>query len=1022
MSSSLSSPVFVGRGDELGRLLAAWEGAEHGEPATILVGGEAGVGKSRLLAELAHRVCDSGGRWMIGGCPSQGGASLPFAPLVAALRGLFRAADVAEVDRAIGPARTELARLLPELGAPGDEPLMADVLTTSSGRLFEVVLSVLHRLAGQCPLAFMLEDLHWADPSTLALVDLLARNLTDEPVLLVVSYRTDELHRRHPLRPALAEIQRIRTVTSIVLEPFSPAEVAEQLAAILGEAPASEMAERIAERSNGVPFFVEELAASIDAIDRVPRGLQELLHARIDALPVDTQEVVRAVAAGTAGGPVPDRVLGSVTGSTATELAARLRDALSNHVLVVADDGYVFRHALTREVVESDLLPGERTALHAAYARAFTAADERAGDDPATASRIALHWLSAHDLPQAAAWSSKVGRAAERAYAFAESAAHHQQVLELWNRIDEPERVVGAERVEVATAAAQSLMLCWQPSRAVALARSELAVDAADPTRPDGECRGPLVSLLGRALRHVGKPDESIDVLASALAEFPADVSQARTLLKCELALSLALQLWSGQAKAVVDDALADARQVGDPALIARALNPAGLVALRRQDGRRAVEALEESLALSRQAGDLDATCRAYVNLSDTLRQLGRYERCAEPAAEGVRYTAEHRMRLTTGVFIEANQAEVLVSLGRLHQVLDIIPPVDRDVVSHADAHRTVVRSWALLRGGRTDGVAAMLVAVAATVAAMPDLMYRGALWRNRAELAWLIGDHAALVAAVDAGVADEDERSAFQYAAELCALGVRGDAERLLDPFGPTAPEVRAAVAEHARGLAARAAGLATMEAASMPPALSSALADAESTRIETGPGLQVDAWRQVVDLAVSWSDPWHEAYGAWRGAESLCEAGRLEEATGWAARAHQRAQAIGADGLRRHVAVLARRARLALERPAARDEPGGEPAGAWRTAGGASSREATGPDSRTDAAARELARLGLTPREVDVLTLVADGRTNRQIAAELYISAKTANVHVSNILAKLGVRTRTQAAAVAHRVLGSG
>lgn len=206
------------------------------------------------------------------------------------------------------------------------------------------------------------------------------------------------------------------------------------------------------------------------------------------------------------------------------------------------------------------------------------------------------------------------------------------------------------------------------------------------------------------------------------------------------------------------------------------------------------------------------------------------------------------------------------------------------------------------------------------------------------------------------------------------------------------------------------------------MPPALSSALADAESTRIETGPGLQVDAWRQVVDLAVSWSDPWHEAYGAWRGAESLCEAGRLEEATGWAARAHQRAQAIGADGLRRHVAVLARRARLALERPAARDEPGGEPAGAWRTAGGASSREATGPDSRTDAAARELARLGLTPREVDVLTLVADGRTNRQIAAELYISAKTANVHVSNILAKLGVRTRTQAAAVAHRVLGSG
>src|SRR5690606_5124719 len=184
VSAPLSSPVFVGRGDELARLVEAWEGAAQGRPATVLVGGEAGVGKSRLLAELSARVTERGGRWMIGGCASQGGAGLPFAPVAAALRGLLRAAPPAEVDGLIGPARAELARLLPELGVAGHDPHMVDLLTTSSGRLFEVVLSVLHRIAGEQPLALVLEDLHWADPSTLALVEFVARNVGDEALLL----------------------------------------------------------------------------------------------------------------------------------------------------------------------------------------------------------------------------------------------------------------------------------------------------------------------------------------------------------------------------------------------------------------------------------------------------------------------------------------------------------------------------------------------------------------------------------------------------------------------------------------------------------------------------------------------------------------------------------------------------------------------------------------------------------------------------------------------------------------------
>ncbi|HEX6419404.1 MAG TPA: AAA family ATPase [Acidimicrobiales bacterium] len=1016
MSSPLSSPVFVGRDDELARLIEAWDGAAGGRPATVLVGGEAGVGKSRLLAELAAHVADGGGRWMIGGCASQGGASLPFAPVVAALRGFLRTTPEAEVDRLVGPARAELARLLPELGAAGHDPLMVDLFTTSPGRLFEVVLSVLHRIAGEQPLALVLEDLHWADPSTLALVEFVARNLGDEALLLVASYRTDELHRGHPLRPALAEIQRIRTVTSLVLEPFSPAEVAEQLAAILGEPPPADVVDRIAERSNGVAFFVEELAASIGEFDAVPQGLQELLRTRIDALDPATQEIVHAVAAGTVGGPVPDRVVAAVTGRSPAELAGPLREALSSHVLVVADDGYAFRHALMREVVEQDLLPGERTALHSAYARAFVADDERAGEDPATAGRVALHFLASHDLVLAARWSWKAGKAADRAYAFAEAAAHYQRVLELWDRIDDPASTVGAERIAVATAAAQAVMHGGNAARALALARSELARDDA-PGSDGDERRGTLVSLLALALRQVGRLSECIDVLAAALAAFPDEVSQARTLLKCELALSLALQQRTEAAQAAADDAVADAHRVGDPALIGRALNPAALVALRRGDGEAAVALLTEGFELSRRAGDLDATCRAYVNLSDTLRQLGRYEASAEFAAEGVRYTAEHRLRLSTGVFIEGNQAEALVPLGRLDEVFDLVPP--RSEIAHnADAHRTVVRAWALLRAGRTEGVARMLDEVEPTVRGMPDITYRGALWRNRAELAWLTGDHEAGLAAAAGGVADEEKEGATQYTAELCALGLRCIAELLADPLAAIDEADRAAAMGRARELAARAAELATEPAGSMPPPLSAALAAAELARIGGDADERIGAWGEVVRQAEAWSDPWHESYAAWRTAEVLCDAGRLGEAAPWAARAHRVAVAIGAQALRRHVEALARRARLDLG--AAGDGDQAPAAGAARaTVASAGGQAAPGEQPE---GGRELARLGLTPREIDVLTLVAEGRTNRQIAAELYISAKTASVHVSNILAKLGVRTRTQAAAVAHRVLGTG
>ena len=314
MSDLASSSRFVGRHAEQLALLDAWGRAADGTASVVLVGGEAGIGKSRLLRELADEVERTDGLWLIGGCTSQAGAVQPFGPLVAALRSLVRRLGAAELRTVVGGSGGELARLLPELGDDVAEPVVTDVFTTSSGRLFELVLGLLHRLALERPVALVLEDLHWADPSTLDLLDFLARNLVDERVLLVATYRTDELHRRHPLRPALAELHRIGAVSTIGLTPLDDDEVAELLASLTGGEVDPAAAKKIAARSGGVPFFVEELAMSIDDLDQVPPELEEMLRTRIDALDPDIQELLRAVAAGAGYAAVPT---GSCSGSLA---------------------------------------------------------------------------------------------------------------------------------------------------------------------------------------------------------------------------------------------------------------------------------------------------------------------------------------------------------------------------------------------------------------------------------------------------------------------------------------------------------------------------------------------------------------------------------------------------------------------------------------------------------------------------------------------------------------------------------
>jgi len=238
----VSSPVFVGRTAELDRLCRALDEAGERRPTVRLVAGEAGIGKTRLVAEFAGRARESGAHILVGGCLQVGGTGLPYAPFVAALRPLLRGVGEDRLGELVGQDRRELARLLPDLG-PSERQGEASQTdgqlsgTAAQARLFEIVLGLLRRLSDDATVLLVIEDLHWADASTRDLLSFLMRSIHDSRFTCVATYRSDELHRRHALRPLLAELQRLQNVDDIELGGFGKAELAEQIAGITGEQP-----------------------------------------------------------------------------------------------------------------------------------------------------------------------------------------------------------------------------------------------------------------------------------------------------------------------------------------------------------------------------------------------------------------------------------------------------------------------------------------------------------------------------------------------------------------------------------------------------------------------------------------------------------------------------------------------------------------------------------------------------------------------------------------------------------------
>jgi DNA-binding CsgD family transcriptional regulator/tetratricopeptide (TPR) repeat protein len=990
MASQVTAGRFVGRTQELAWLRQLLDRATTGEPLVALLGGEAGVGKTRLAEQLAATARERGVRVLAGGCVPLGEEGLPFAPVIQALRGLADRLDPAGLETVAGPARAELGRLLPDLAWSSDAAGAA-VGGAGQGRLFELLLGVLERLAARAPLLLVIEDLHWADRSTRDLLAFLATALRSGRVMVLGTFRSDELHRLHPLRGLLGELARNRRVQRLELPRFTRAEVAEQLAGLLGADPPARLVEDVYARSEGNPFFAEELllASHGGGPGALPPSLQQVLLARVVRLESRTQQLLRVAAAAGPGATGP--LLAAVAGLDDRQLLEGLREAVDQQLLLpdpAGGDGYLFRHALLAEAVYAELLAGERVRLHAALAGALEAGVE-AGEAPASrAARLAYHWAAAGDPPRALSASIQAAAAAEGVYAFAEAQLQLERVLALWDQVPDAEARAGMDRAALLARCAEAAYGTGDLTGAAELVRQALSLvdEARQPQRA-----GLLYEQLARCLRRLRDP-AALDAHQQAVRLVPPGPSVERAWVLGSLAQYLDTVDRFAEARGPAEEAIAIAAQVGAVAeeAIARTALGCALIYLGEPDAGLAELAAAGRLAT--QTGDVVVVLRTLVSRSDGLNAAGRLEEAVVVALEGFRQARRLGLVRVNGPVLAANATEALAALGRWEQA-EQVSREGLEISPSGAAYNALPVDRAALELGRgdLDAAQARLQAVRRLLPGpIPGAENAGPLFGGLAELALWRGDldQAKQLVAEALPLVEANPR----YAAPIYALGLRVEADRAelaraRHPRQP-APDDNTATA-----LLDRLDQAATSPAAAGLPELAAwqATAVAERTR-QRGP-TDPAAWAAAAAAWERLGQPYRAAYAGYRQAEALLAAGDRDPAAVVLGRAAAITGRLGARPLDGEIQALARRARLGLAPP-------------------------TGAAAAAAGAPTPAEQLGLTPREVEVLALVAAGRSNRQIAQALFISPKTVGVHVSNILAKLGVTGRVEAAAIAHRL----
>lgn len=936
---------MVGREDDLTELERAFERAVAGEAAAVLVEGEAGIGKSRLLREL-ESVVASRADVHVGWCLDLSAARTPYGPLIGILRSLVTLLGADAAIDAVGAGADALRMLLPEL-ADG----IVERERTSPEGLRDAIATLIDAAAERAPQVIIIEDLHWADDSTLTMLSFLLRALGRSRVLLVLSCRSDDVRRGDAVSQFIAEASRARLVERLPLrrlDQVAQRSLAEHLA---GRTLSDASFERMMERAEGVPFFIEELACCADA--PLPVSLRDLLLTRFDRLSDDAKHVVR-VASG-AEGTLSHPLLSRLAELNDERLDAAIREAARGGILAVEDERYGFRHALLREAVHADLLPGERSRLHRSYAEALEDSFDESGCIDQAA--LAHHWNLARDSRRALIASVQAMLQAKRNYAFATAARFGELALEQWEQVSDPESAAGVDRITLLRQLGSILRNAGDNERAITvvdLALSEVDRDAIETT------------VYARLLRdkagyfaNVGRPG-SIELFVEALSVLDGGVDDDE--LRANTLNGLAGRYMVGgmlhEAIITATEAFEAAERVGDRVQMSVARNIRGTCRTHLGD-------IEGSLSDFAAAGEFadtsNAELRYRVNYSDALALLGRYHDAVLIAERGFERTRELGVERSSGPVLLQNMMEPLLALGDIDRVEELLARAatgrSRQVF---DQYVVSTRVRALAWRGEHEKAEALRRTW------LPDMRVTGELERQvwyyaiEMETAVLVarGDWAEALGAVLAMLADDGP-----------SLGHR---RRLLLESGWIVAELRA------RGQDTTAAALAI------------------GREWETMPeSLQEERWSDIMHsllnpefdrlpLAVEISDQ-QDLPVIMRGvtrleyARALVATGDRAEAGRVLSDAAAVASEFGHSRLRREIADF-----------------------------GAASGLQTGKADD----ALELTAVELTARERQVLDLIAEGLSNKQIGERLFISGKTASVHVSAILRKLGVTTRTAAA----------
>jgi DNA-binding CsgD family transcriptional regulator len=982
MRARLTSSHFVGRVGELAELELASREAAANRPVLVLLGGESGVGKTRLVGELERRTTDEEALVLRGEAVEQGDGELPYAPLLGALRPLVRERHPALAELSAG-SRAQLAALLPGFGQE-DAPHERDD-PSSQLRLFEALLELLDLLSESGTLVLILEDIHWADRSTRTFVSFLARSLRQERVMLLLTYRTDELHRRHVLRPLLSELERLERARRIELAPFDRAELAEVLTDILGDPPSDELVERLFARSEGNPLYTEELlAAGLDGRGTAPQSLRDAFLLRIERLSPDAQEAARAIAAGRR---LDEATVAEITGIEHAALHAALREAVEQQILVPAADGtFAFRHALLREALYDDLLPGERVELHLELARLF---EQRCGDsddrEVERAASVAGHFAAAGDQPAALRATVRAALAARKVHADGDAADLAERALELWPRVPDEEKTFELDHVGLLTLAACSHSVADDRGRTEVLLRSAL-----NELDPDSDPRR-YASVLARMARTqwtLNRGLEGIETAKRALEMLPDGAGDERASLLAWLSKTSFLRGRFRTALSDGEEALAAAVAAGDRDAEVEVLNTLGMTQIALGDVDEGVKCLRRAIELSREMDDLNEVGYSYGNLADLLNLRGRTREALETAREGV--AAMPRRMGTSHEWLQLTLSELEVEAGDWERAREHLVGSPSRLTGILLIFRLLREAELALGEGDDERAARRLEEAEPLVERSSEPQWIGSLGSLLGELRRRQGDLSAARAAVEHAL-DRIELCTddVMRIARVTAVGVRVEAD-----FAQRARDLREKRDERDAGARARVhvqrLRAVAQEGGPVERAWSAVgAADYARARGRNDPTLWAKAARHWDAI----ERPYLAALVRWREAEAYVEGGERAAAAEPARVALETAQRLGAAWLAGEVAALCDRARIDLD-----------------------------PDSdrraSTDGDGAEPDPFGLTARERQVLALIAEGATNRQIGAALFMAEKTASVHVSRILSKLGVRSRTQAAAVAHRM----